>query len=144
VATSSNPRGATSRLVMAIALGVLISIGGMWLFFSDALPSLERRSVFTYFALGMVAVLAAGVWFRRIQSKLGKRDALSFLFHLCGALSLVTLAVLFLLQGLIPEIPPLWDEVGIFLALALASIYVTIALYRIVQRIRNYRYTSET
>lgn len=144
VANSSSPRGATARLVVAIALGVLIAVAGIWLYVSEALPSLERGSAFTYAALGMVSVLAASVWFRRMRSTLARRDPLWFLFHLCGALSLTILAVLLLWPGLFGRISPFWDSVGAFSALALVVVYIVLALYRLGRRIRAQHHTGET
>jgi hypothetical protein len=144
VANNSSPRSATVRLVVAIALGVLISVVGTWFFFSGGHSSLEREYTFTYLALGIVGLMAAGLWFRRMQSTPAKHDPVWFLFRLCGALSLVAVAVLFLWQGLYPPIPPLWSSLGTFSAMALVVVYVVLALYRLVQRIRNYTQSSHT
>jgi fucose 4-O-acetylase-like acetyltransferase len=144
MANSSGLRGATARLVVAISVGVLIAVAGTWFLFSEAFASLERRSAFTYAALGMVSLLAATVWLRRTRSASARRDPLWFLFNLCGALSLVILTVLFLWQGLFREIPPLWDSVGTFSALALVVVYIVLALYRLSRRIRARQHTGET
>ena len=144
MASRGSRRDVTAPLAVAITLGVLITGTGTWFFLSGTLHSLERRSAITYAALGLAAALAASVWFRRMGLTPAKRDPLWFLFRLCGALSLVLLAVLFLWQGLYPPVPLLWNSVGTFSALALAVTYVALALCRVVQRIRGQYHASGT
>jgi fucose 4-O-acetylase-like acetyltransferase len=144
VVNRPSSRAATVGLAVAIALSVLITAAGTWLFFSGALRSLEQWSAIKYVALGLVAALAATVWLRRTLSTPAKGDPLWFLFRLCGAMSLVALAVLFLWQGLYPEVPPLWDSVGTFSALALVVVVQALALYRLSRRVRAWRDTRET
>jgi drug/metabolite transporter (DMT)-like permease len=137
-------RAATVGFAVAIALSVLITAAGTWLIFSGALRSLEQRSTITYAAAGLVAALAATVWLRRTRLTPAKSDPLWFFFRLCGGVSLVALAVLFFWQGFYPPVPPLWDSVGIFSAFALVVVVQTLALYRLLRRIRGQHHTRET
>lgn len=124
-------------LPAAVTLGAVIVAVCAWLFFSGRIRSLEESYAITYVVLGVIATLAAILWIRRVTITPAKRDPLWFLFRLCGAVSLVVLAVLFLWRGFYSNIPPLWDSIGIFSALALIVVVQILALYRLCRRIRR-------